>query len=327
MYALVGGWRDAEELYRKEVVRPLVRKVRLGSLMVDGLHADVQLADTRVLDPSPSCQLISAGTLDTPIEPAQTLGASLSSTALFAAALPPATPVTPGAIVPATPMTPSTPFQPGVTPHATGGSSEHNPFEEHLIQRGPRLDDLTPFGGLYNRLLGAVSKPEVTMVLQVAALLPASAGGQVSVDVSDDEGEDGDGSGTAAGKRGFEFFANVVWKEIGERLMDELGSVLFAAGRPSELHQVSHLSWILTHRRALDADLMKPHPAALHAHARVLCTPRESCSGPALDPGHAPDGDVQDLPSPLGARRLLPAAVEGDCPPARGGPRSSGRGQ
>jgi hypothetical protein len=242
VYALVGGWRDAEELYRREVVRPLVRKVRRSSLRVGGLYADVSLADTRVLDPSPS------------------------------AALPPATPVTPGAVVPATPMTPSTPFRPGVTPHATGGSSERNPFEEHLMQRGPRLDDPTPFGALYNRLLGAVSKPEVTMVLQVAALLPASAGGQVSVDVSDDEGEDGDGSGTAASKRGFEFFANVVWKEIGERLMDELGSVLFAAGRPSELHQVSHLSWILTHRRALDANL-KPHPAALHAHARVLCTP------------------------------------------------------
>lgn len=126
-----------------------------------------------------------------------------------------------------------------MTPLTAGGPSERNPFEEHLVQRGPQLESQTPFGGLYNRLLGALSKPEVTMVLQVASLLPTSANGQVSADTTDDEGEEGDGPGSIpAGKKCFEFFANVVWKEVGERLMDELGSVLFAAGRPSELHQV-----------------------------------------------------------------------------------------
>jgi hypothetical protein len=36
----------------------------------------------------------------------------------------------------------------------------------------------------------------------------------------------------------FEFMANAIWVPIGERIMEELGGVLFAAGRVTELHQV-----------------------------------------------------------------------------------------
>lgn len=79
----------------------------------------------------------------------------------------------------------------------------------------------------------------MTTVLHVASLLPSSNGGGTSAEASDDEDEGNDGR--VVGKRGFEFFASVVWKEVGERLMDELGSSLFAAGRPSELHQVRTL--------------------------------------------------------------------------------------
>ena len=47
-----------------------------------------------------------------------------------------------------------------------------------------------------------------------------------------------------AGKRdsevpGFEIMANVVWSEIGRALMDELGGVIFAAGKPDEFRKVS----------------------------------------------------------------------------------------
>ena len=36
----------------------------------------------------------------------------------------------------------------------------------------------------------------------------------------------------------FEIMANVVWSEIGRALMDELGSVIFAAGKPDEFRRV-----------------------------------------------------------------------------------------
>lgn len=38
---------------------------------------------------------------------------------------------------------------------------------------------------------------------------------------------------------GFEIMANVVWAELGKAVMEELGSVIFAAGNPDEFRQVS----------------------------------------------------------------------------------------
>jgi conserved oligomeric Golgi complex subunit 2 len=38
---------------------------------------------------------------------------------------------------------------------------------------------------------------------------------------------------------GFDFMSNVVWAEIGRGVMEELGSVVFAAGRPDDFRQVS----------------------------------------------------------------------------------------
>ena len=37
----------------------------------------------------------------------------------------------------------------------------------------------------------------------------------------------------------FNFFAGVLWPEIATRITEELGSVIFSAGRPDELHKVS----------------------------------------------------------------------------------------
>lgn len=38
--------------------------------------------------------------------------------------------------------------------------------------------------------------------------------------------------------RGFDIMASVVWAEIGKAIMDELGSVVFAVGKPDEFRQV-----------------------------------------------------------------------------------------
>ena len=46
---------------------------------------------------------------------------------------------------------------------------------------------------------------------------------------------------------GFEFMSNVVWAEIGRAVMEELGSIVFAAGRPDDFRQASsqHVLFIL----------------------------------------------------------------------------------
>ena len=38
----------------------------------------------------------------------------------------------------------------------------------------------------------------------------------------------------------FDFFAHVIWPEVATAISDGLGSVIFAAGRPDELHNVCH---------------------------------------------------------------------------------------
>ena len=48
-------------------------------------------------------------------------------------------------------------------------------------------------------------------------------------------GQEEDG---AVNVKGFEVLANVVWAEIARALMDELGSALFATGRPDEFRKV-----------------------------------------------------------------------------------------
>ena len=42
---------------------------------------------------------------------------------------------------------------------------------------------------------------------------------------------------TRAGE-GFDIMANVIWPEIGQAIMDELGLVVFAAGKPDEFLKV-----------------------------------------------------------------------------------------
>jgi hypothetical protein len=44
--------------------------------------------------------------------------------------------------------------------------------------------------------------------------------------------------GKMARREGFEIMANVVWEEVGKAIMDELGSVVFAVGRPNEFRKV-----------------------------------------------------------------------------------------
>lgn len=46
-------------------------------------------------------------------------------------------------------------------------------------------------------------------------------------------------NGTPEQSEGFEIISNVVFAEIGRAIMEELGSVVFAAGRPDDFRQAS----------------------------------------------------------------------------------------
>jgi conserved oligomeric Golgi complex subunit 2 len=43
-------------------------------------------------------------------------------------------------------------------------------------------------------------------------------------------------------KKGFQILTNVVWSEISRAIVDEIGTVVFAAGRPNDFRKVRYLS-------------------------------------------------------------------------------------
>ncbi|KAK6909291.1 hypothetical protein I203_103308 [Kwoniella mangroviensis CBS 8507] len=102
---------------------------------------------------------------------------------------------------------PTTPTAPK-TPHS---SLLNNPLEKPL--RMP-AEDQSPIASLYNRILS-----------QMETYSPLL---QISEDVSEK----------------FDFFPKIIWPEIAGALIDNLGSTIFAAGRPDELHR----HYTTTHR-------------------------------------------------------------------------------
>ena len=100
--------------------------------------------------------------------------------------------------------------------------SRTDPFSDALAA-APRLDETdNPLAVLYNGILAFLER-DLKRILDVAERITARIGQEV------------DG---AVDARGFEILANVIWAEIARALMDELGSALFAAGRPDEFRKV-----------------------------------------------------------------------------------------
>lgn len=59
---------------------------------------------------------------------------------------------------------------------------------------------------------------------------------------------------------GFDIMANIIWPEIGQAIMDELGSVVFAAGKPDEfLKVVYHLIDYGNSTHAYGSSVMRQH--------------------------------------------------------------------
>ncbi|KAH8991106.1 COG complex component [Lactarius hatsudake] len=164
-------WRDAEDVFRRDVLREFVKK----TIFPGALHA--------------------SHTLSLPQTPF---------------------PIHENASTPGTMRTPYEPF--------TAFASRTNPFDAALAA-APRLDETdNPLAVLYNGILSFVER-DVKRIMDIAERISARIGQQA------------DGVDDGASAKGFEIFANVVWAELARALMDELGSTLFAAGRPDEFRR------------------------------------------------------------------------------------------
>lgn len=140
-----------------------------------------------------------------------------------------------GGLQPRTPYTPYTAFQSKQNPFFLPNDAEAN---SNLYL----LDDFdNPLASLYNKILRFVDR-DLKAIMEAAErvsvkrpqLLGTSLykGPKPTVTaVSSEETEARVGSG-------FDIFADVVWDSIARAIMDDLGSVVFAAGKPDEFRKV-----------------------------------------------------------------------------------------
>jgi hypothetical protein len=145
----------------------------------------------------------------------------------------PPTPFVDGRGGPATaslpPRTPYTPY--------TAFAAKQNPFDAvfgqapaaHLLAE----DDGEPLAALYNALLRFVER-ELARTMDAAERISARSAGPRAAD-----GASADRLQAREERRGFDIMANVVWAEIARTVMDELGSAIFAAGKPSQFRKVA----------------------------------------------------------------------------------------
>jgi conserved oligomeric Golgi complex subunit 2 len=121
------------------------------------------------------------------------------------------------------PRTPYTPF--------TAFASKENPFA--LASTSAHLLDETEdaLAGLYNQILKFVDR-DLKKIMQIAETVCVKSGSRRKTEMESLRPlrrERGDG---------FEIMANVVWAEVGRAIMDELGHVVFSAGKTDEFRKV-----------------------------------------------------------------------------------------
>ncbi|KZV70663.1 COG complex component [Peniophora sp. CONT] len=201
-YDIMGLWRDAEDVLRRDVVREFVKKT------------------------------IFPGALNAPHSP-------ILPTTPFAVRSKP--PITAG-LPPRTPYTPFTAFAP------KGGF-----FDVPTSTSANLLDDYdNPLAGLYNSVLKFVER-DLKQIMDIAEKIHTKSTNKAPADSVVDQPT-------------FNIMANVVWTEIGRAILDDLGSVVFAAGKPSEFRKhhettqafIRALQYMAPSATAVDA--MVKHP-------------------------------------------------------------------
>lgn len=137
-----------------------------------------------------------------------------------------------GGVPPRTPYTPYTAFQSKSNPFFAPSSVESSIY---------LLDDTgNPLASLYNAVLRFVDRdlrPIMDAAEQIGVKRPAVTTGDRALA----NGHAGDSLTIGnAGKSGdgYDILANVVWAEVSRGIMDDLGSTVFAVGRPEEFRRV-----------------------------------------------------------------------------------------
>ncbi|EED79251.1 predicted protein [Postia placenta Mad-698-R] len=218
-YDMLGLWRDAEDVLRKEVVRDFVKKT---------IHPNALSTPHSPIVPH------------TPFAPSSAASGARPHTPLPTATHPPRTPYTPFTAF----ASKQNPF--ALSLHPSAGGAEAAPPIHMLDDRDDSL------AALYNAVLRFVDR-DLKRVMEIAEGVCAKSGARGRREA----GEQG---------AGFEVMANVVWAEVGRAIMDELGSVVFAAGKPDEFRKHHETTQAFT--RALEflapslhsIEVMRAHP-------------------------------------------------------------------
>lgn len=140
-------------------------------------------------------------------------------------------------------MIPNTPFTPYTAyPDQKRGKPEPYFYFAEDNARLPFLDEVdNPLAALYNHILRFVER-DCSEIMEIATRVTqrrAKPIGAINAISTPPRGSPAPGQPESIGSFAtFEIMANAVWAEIGRCLMDELGAVIFAAGKPAEFKKV-----------------------------------------------------------------------------------------
>ncbi|KAJ3515241.1 hypothetical protein NLJ89_g1880 [Agrocybe chaxingu] len=161
------------------------------------------------------------------------------------------------------PYTPFTAFVPKQTTYSAFDSSSSDVPQVHLLDDA---DD--PLARLYNQLLRFVER-DICRIMNIAERVSVKQASDIqnaqTPSSPKDQGEDFE--------KGFHIMSGVVWDELGRAIMDEVGAVVFAAGRPNEFRKnyettqafLRSLELLAPSRQSVEA--MRSHPV-YHAFER-----------------------------------------------------------
>ena len=148
----------------------------------------------------------------------------------------PSSPIVPHITVPATPRIPHSANVPH-TPYTpfTAFPTRRN-FLDNSALPIPYLDESdNSLARLYNQVLRFIER-DLTCIMDITERVSLKASTR-PVELNPTLGSSHDEFELQAAQ-GFDIMANVIWPETGQAIMDELGSVVFAAGQPDDFLRV-----------------------------------------------------------------------------------------